>query len=188
MDRDGRAQGYEDRRARLQPGRILIPDLVAERLRSLQERPELPGRGGHGSAPRMLSPGHWWRPPRGSVLPSFLAATDSLPVPLHVLAHERRTPLAVVHCPRGRGRVDEHGQEPSNCHVQRDREVPVGEVDPPALPYRAAENRPQPRFRLGAGEGLGRHWDRWLPKNCAHSSPLLSVGWRAARATSTPCG
>ena len=47
MDRDGRAQGYEDRRARLQPGRILIPDLVAERLRSLQERPELLGGGAH---------------------------------------------------------------------------------------------------------------------------------------------
>ena len=55
MDRDGR--GYEDRRARVQPARILIPDLVAERLRSLQERPELPGRGGHGSAPRDALPG-----------------------------------------------------------------------------------------------------------------------------------
>ena len=57
MDGDGRAQGYEDRRARLQLGRILIPDLVAERLRSLQERPELPGRGGHGSALRDALPG-----------------------------------------------------------------------------------------------------------------------------------
>jgi len=47
MNRDGRAQGYEDRRARLQPGRILISDLVAERLRSLQERPELLGGGAH---------------------------------------------------------------------------------------------------------------------------------------------
>ena len=87
MDRDGRAQDYEDRRARLQPGRILIPDLVAERLRSLQERPELPGRG----SPR----GCRWR--RGSVLPSFLAVTDSLPAPLHVLTDQRRHPPAVVH-------------------------------------------------------------------------------------------
>src|SRR5215831_9302106 len=136
----------------------------------------------------MLSPGRWWRPPRGSVLPSFLAATDSLPVPLHVLAHERRTPLTIVHWPRGRGRVDEHGQEPSDRHVQRDREVSVGEVDPFALPYRAAEDRPQPLFRVWAGQGLGRHWDRWLPKDCAHSSSLLSVGCRAARVTSTSCG
>src|SRR6516164_10829423 len=144
------------------------------------------------------SPSAWKRPegcsPRGcrwrrdSALPSFLAGTDSLPVPLHVLAHERRTPLAVVHWPRGRGRVDEHGQESSDRHVQRDREVPVGEVDPSALPYRAAEDRPQPRFRLGAGQGLGRHWDRWLPKDCAHSSSLLSVGCRAARATTISCG
>jgi len=57
MDRDGRAQGYEDRRARLQPGRILIPDLVAERLRSLQERPELPGRVDMEAARGMFSPG-----------------------------------------------------------------------------------------------------------------------------------
>src|SRR5215471_9639017 len=188
MDRDGRAQGYEDRRARLQPGRILIPDLVAERLRSLQERPELPGRGGHGSAPRNALPGAAGGGRLGAVLPSFLAGTDSLPVPLHVLAHERRTPLTIVHWPRGRGRVDEHGQEPSDRHVQRDREVSVGEVDPFALPYRAAEDRPQPLFRVWAGQGLGRHWDRWLPKDCAHSSSLLSVGCRAAGATSTPCG
>jgi len=60
MDMDGRVQGYEDRRARSQPGRILIPDLVAERLRSLQERPELPGRGGRDmeAARGMLSPAH----------------------------------------------------------------------------------------------------------------------------------
>ena len=57
MDRDGRAQGYEGRRARLQPGRILIPDLVAERLRSLRERPELAGRDGDGSGPRDALPG-----------------------------------------------------------------------------------------------------------------------------------
>jgi len=90
--------------------------------------------------------------------------------------------------PYRRGRVDEHRQESSDRHVQRDREVPVGEVDPPALPYRAAEDRPQPRFRLWAGQGLGRLWYRWLPKDCAHSSPLPSVGCRAARATSTSSG
>src|SRR5215813_13053923 len=134
-------------------------------------------------APEECSPrGCRWRPPRGSALPSFLAATDSLP------AEENRTPLPLVHWPRGRGRVDEHGQEPSDRHVQRDREVPVGEVDPPALPYRAAEDRPQPLLRVRAGEGLGRHWDRWLPKDCAHSSSLPSVGCRAAGATSTSSG
>src|SRR5215831_17949502 len=99
--------------------------------------------------PEECSPrGCRWRPPKGSALQSFLAATDSLPAPLHVLTDQRRPPPAVVRWPRGRGRVDEHGQEPSDRHVQRDREVPVGEVDPPALPYRAAEDRPQPRFRL----------------------------------------
>src|SRR5215472_5887505 len=76
--------------------------------------------------------------------------------------------------------LDAHGQEPSDRHGQRDREVPVGEVDPLALPYRAAEDRPQPLFRVGAGEGLGRHGDRWLPKDCAHSSSLPYVGCGAA--------
>ena len=89
MDRDGRAQGYEDRRATLQPGRILIPDLVAE--------PSCLAGVDMEAARGMLSPGHWWRLPRGSALPSFLAATDSLPAPLPVLTDENRPPLAVVH-------------------------------------------------------------------------------------------
>src|SRR5262249_10850279 len=33
-----------------------------------------------------------WRPPKGSALPSFLAATDNLPPPLHVLTDQRRHP------------------------------------------------------------------------------------------------